>query len=256
MKRVSIGASPLNLGLLAVACVLLARGSAAQQPTFAVATIRPSAEAVQFEHDGKTEISPGSLRMKDVTVNTCIKWAYGVQDSQISGPSLLRSERYDIAAKSDSPVAPSQMKPMLQTLLADRFKLTFHRENKDMKAFALIVSKGGSKLHAAEGNGDSTRENTAVSTIAKSMTMREFADFLSGPVETPVVDKTGLDGKYDFTLNFTPYLPQLDRPTKIDDFLGVMQAALEGELGLKLEPQKKQTVEVLVVDHVEKPSEN
>ena len=248
--------SHLSLSLLIVVFALFVRTATSQQPVFAVATIRPSEEAVQFEHDGRTEISPESLRMKDVTVNTCIKWAYGVQDSQILGPSLLRSERYDITAKSDSPAAASQMKLMLQNLLADRFKLTFHRENKNMKAFSLIVVKSGSKLHTAAGDGDSTRENTAVSTIAKSMTMREFADFLSGPVETPIVDKTGLDGKYDFTLDFTAYLPQLDRQTKVDDFLGVMQAALEGELGLKLESQKKQAVEVLIVDHVEKPSEN
>jgi uncharacterized protein (TIGR03435 family) len=126
--------SHLSLSLLIVVFVLFVRTATSQQPVFAVATIRPSVEAVQFEHDGRTEISPESLRMKDVTVNTCIKWAYGIQDSQILGPSLLRSDRYDITAKSDSPAAASQMKLMLQNLLADRFKLTFHRENKNMKA--------------------------------------------------------------------------------------------------------------------------
>lgn len=250
MKQSMQAALSLCLGLISLA------STSAQQPTFAVATIKPSAAAVQFEHDGDTEISPGSLRMRDVLINTCIKWAYGVQDSQISGPSLLRSERYDIVAKADTPVDTKQMKLMLQTLLTDRFKLSFHHENRDLKAFALVVAKGGSKLQVAAGDGDSTRQNTAVSTIAKSMTMREFADFLSGPMESPIVDQTGLNGKYDFTLDFTAYLPQVEREKKIDDFLGVMQAALEGELGLKLEPQKKQTVEVMVVDHVEKPSEN
>jgi uncharacterized protein (TIGR03435 family) len=228
----------------------------AQQPAFAVATIRPSAAQVQFEHDGKTDILPDTLRMRDVTLNTCIKLAYGVQDSQISGPGLLRSEHYDISAKTDAPVDRDQMKLMLQTLLADRFRLSFHRENRELKGFALIVVKGGPKFHEATGDGETSRQNTATGTIAKSITMREFADFLSGPVEAPIVDKTGLPGKYDFTLDFTSYLPPLDRPTKIDDFLGVMQAALEGELGLKLEPRKKETIEVLVVDHVEKPSEN
>lgn len=228
----------------------------AQQPSFAVATIRPSAAQVQFEHDGKTDFLPDTLRMRDVTLNTCIKLAYGVQDSQISGPGLLRSEHYDITAKADAPVSHDQMKLMLQTLLGDRFRLSFHRENKELKGFALVVTKGGPKFHEAVGDGETTRQNTATATIAKSITMREFADFLSGPVEAPIVDKTGLAGKYDFTLDFTSYLPPLDRPTKMDDFLGVMQAALDGELGLKLEPHRKEVVEVLVIDHVEKPSEN
>ena len=79
-----------GLGLLMLASGLFVRVMEAQ-PAFAVATIRPSAEAVKFEHDGRTETSPGTLRMRDVTVATCIKWAYGVQDSQISGPGWMQS---------------------------------------------------------------------------------------------------------------------------------------------------------------------
>lgn len=235
---------------------LLGSSIHAQQPAFAVATIRPSSEQVRFEHDGRTDIQPDMLRMRDVTLNTCIKFAYSVQDSQIAGPGMLRSERYDIVAKNDAPISKDQMKQMLQALLADRFKLIFHREDRELKAFALVQAKGGSKMHKAPADGTTSRENTATGTIAKSLSMKDFADFLSGPVEAPIVDKTGLPGKYDFTMDFTSYLPQLDRPTKIDDFLGVIQATLEGELGLKLEPQKKASVEVLVIDHVEKPSEN
>src|SRR5438105_5461333 len=77
--------------------------SHAQQPAFAVATIRPSAAQVLFEHDGSTEFSRDVLRMRDVTLNTCIKLAYGVQDSQISGPAWLRSDHFDITAKTDDP---------------------------------------------------------------------------------------------------------------------------------------------------------
>src|SRR5271163_197202 len=90
----------------------------ASAQAFAVASIRPSAAEVKFEHDGKTETTPGNLRMQDVTVSTCIKWAYGVQDSQISGPEWLQSQHYDIVAKADGPVAADQMKVMLRTLLA------------------------------------------------------------------------------------------------------------------------------------------
>ncbi len=229
--------------------------SAVAQTGFAVATIRPSAAAVKFESDGKTETSPGTLRMRDVTVNTCIKWAYGVQDSQIAGPDWMKQDHFDITAKADGPVGDAEMKLMMQALLADRFKLGFHRQKKEMKALVLIVAKGGPKLHESAGEGESSRQNTAMGTIAKSITMREFADFLGGPMEMPVVDKTGLQGRYDFTLDFTSYLPVVNREYRPDDFTGALNAALQGELGLKMEA-RKEMVDVMVVDHVEQASEN
>jgi uncharacterized protein (TIGR03435 family) len=241
------------LGVLVLASGILGRAGEAQ--AFAVATIRPSAEAVKFEHDGRTETSPGTLRMRDVTVNTCIKWAYGVQDSQISGPVWMQADHFDINAKADGPVGDEQMKLMMRALLAERFKLSFHREKKELKAFAMMVAKGGPKLHeAADGEAKGSMQNSAVGTVAKSTTMREFGDMLSGPLQTPVVDKTGLTGKYDFTIDFTTYLPE-DMKTMRPDATSVIMSALQGELGLKLEGEKTM-VAVLVVDHVEKPSEN
>jgi uncharacterized protein (TIGR03435 family) len=230
--------------------------SIAQSPAFAVATIRPSLEHVRFESDGATQIAPGTLHMRDVTVDTCMKWAYHVQEAQVAGPDSLRSERYDIQAKADGPVDEEQMRLMLRQLLADRFKLTFHRETRVMRAYALTVVHGGHKMHESAPDTRPSRENTAISTIAKSISMLEFANFLADPLETPVVDQTNLKGRYDFVLDFTPYLPVLDRPFRPDDFTGVLPAALQGELGLKLERLNKTPVEVLVVDHVEKPSEN
>jgi uncharacterized protein (TIGR03435 family) len=221
-----------------------------------VATIRPSLEHVKFESDGATKITPGTLHMRDVTVDTCIKWAYNVQEAQVAGPDSLRAERYDIQAKADGPANEEQMRLMLRQLLADRFKLTFHRETRVMRAYALTVVRGGHKMHESAPDTPPSRENTAISTIAKSISMVEFANFLADAVETPVVDQTNLKGRYDFVLDFTPYLPVLDRPLELHDFLEALQAALERELGLKLERLNKTPVEVLVVDHVEKPSEN
>jgi uncharacterized protein (TIGR03435 family) len=242
---------------LVLACLAIPAAARAQQPTFAVATIRPSSGAVQFEHDGETQTSPGSLRMHDVTVHTCIKWAYGVQDSQIAGPAWLDSERYDIVAKADTPVTEAQMKLMLQTLLADRFQLTFHHQDKELKAFALTIAKSGPKLSpAATPDAKPFRQNSANGSVAKSMSIRDWADFISGPLQMPVVDETGLTGKYDFTIDFTPYLPDahnmdVNRP----DSTSILMAAMEGELGIKMETRKTQ-VDVMVIDHVEKPSAN
>lgn len=232
--------------------------AAAQKPTFDVATIRPSREAVKFEHDGKTEMSGDTLRMQDVTVNTCIKLAYHVQDRQIAGPAWLETERFDITAKTDHPADEDTMKQMLQSLLTDRFGLSFHREPREMKVIVLTVASSGARLTpTAAPNAKPFRENSVNGTVAKSMPIGEFADFLSGPLDIPVVDRTGLSGKYDFSLDFTPYLPN---PAKnMDgtkpDTTAILKAALNDELGLKMAGGKAQ-VDVLVVDHVEKPSQN
>jgi uncharacterized protein (TIGR03435 family) len=258
MKRILQWVFRRRAAWLLLACrVAIPTASLAQQAAFAVATIRPSSAEVKFEHDGKTETTPGTLRMQDVSVDTCIKWAYGVQYSQISGPAWIDSDKFDITAKADNPATEEQMKRMLQTLLADRFKLSFHHDGKELKAFVLTVAKGGAKVHpAADPDAKPFRQNSANGTVVRSMTIQEFGDFISGPLQMPVVDETGLAGKYDFALDFTPYLPDAknmgpDRP----DTAIILMAAMEGELGIKMETRKTQ-VEVMVIDHVEKPSEN
>jgi uncharacterized protein (TIGR03435 family) len=230
---------------------------AASAQTFAVASIKPSAAEVKFEHDGNTETTPGNLRMRDVTVATCIKWAYSVQDSQISGPEWLQSQHFDILAKADEPATEDQMKLMLRALLTDRFGLSFHRQSKELRSYVMSVAKGGHKLHESVGDAKPSRQNSAVGTTVKATTLQEFGDFMSGPLQTPVVDMTGLSGRYDFVLDFTPYLPDGEHVMKVDfaNTTGIIIAAMQGELGLKLE-SRKESVDVMVIDHVEKPSAN
>ncbi len=231
---------------------------AAQKPAFAVATIRPARESVKFEHDGNTQLNGNTLRMQDVTVATCLKLAFHIQDRQIAGPDWLQSEKFDITAKADDPIDEDTMKQMLQSLLADRFNLTFHREPRPMKVIVLTVadSHPGLKPTIAP-DAKPFRQNSANGTIAKSMPIGEFADFLSGPLQIPVVDRTGLTGKYDFVLDFTPYLP--DPAKNMDgtrpDTTAILKAALQDELGLKM-TSVTAPVEVLVIDRVEKASKN
>ena len=237
--------------------IFLAAGgsfSAAQQPAFTVASIRPSDAAVQFERDGKVDISPDALRMRDVTVNTCIKWAYKVQNSQVSGPDWIRSQHFDILAKAETPAKEDQMRLMLQALLAERFSLSFHREQKQLKVFALTVAKGGAKVHSAPADAQRTHQNSANGMVDTATTMQELADYMSGPLQTPVVDQTGLTGRYDYTIDFGPYLPD-DMRTMRGDANGILISALEGELGLKLE-SRKTLVDVLIIDRVEQPTPN
>lgn len=238
------------LGLCLLACAIGARA----QATFAVAAIRPSGQQVKFEADGRTTTSLGHLLMKDVTVGTCIKWAYGVQQSQVVGPSWLTSEHFDIDAKADDPVDIPQLKLMLQALLAERFKLTLHHEKKELKSFVMTVAKSGLKMRPSAPDVVHSWQNSANGTVATGIPMREFADYMAGPMEAPIVDETGLDGKYDFTLDFTNYLAADDRVMH-REMTGVLIAAMQGELGIKLEGRKSM-VDVMIIDHAEKPSEN
>ena len=182
-------ASPTSHRLAFLACIAIPSTAQAQQPAFAVATIRPSSGAVSSSTTAKpnlARLTPHARRHR----HTCIKWAYGVQDNQIAGPAWLDSERYDIIAKADTPATEAQMKLMLQTLLADRFQLTFHHQNKELKAFALTIAKGGPKLSpAAAPDAKPFRQNSANGTVVKSMSIRDFADFISGPLQTPVSTK-------------------------------------------------------------------
>jgi uncharacterized protein (TIGR03435 family) len=242
---------------IAIGFAVLLNAAFVSAQTFAAASIRPSAGQVQFEHDGKTVTTPGHLTMQDVTAATCIKFAYGIQDSQISGPDWLESEHFDIIAKADAPVAEDQLKLMMQSLLADRFQLSFHRQNKELSAYAITVAKGGAKLKESAPGTVPYRENSAVGTVVRALTMKEWADFISQPMQTPVVDMTGLNGRYDFSLDFTAYLPGGEKVMNVayDNANGILIAAMQGELGLKME-SRKESLEVLVIDHVEKPSAN
>ena len=237
-----------------VACLLACSVGVHAQATFAVAAIRPSGQQVKFEADGRTTTSRGHLLMQDVTVSTCLKWAYGVQQSQMIGPSWLSSEHFDIDAKADDPVDIPQLKLMLQALLAERFKLTFHREKKELKSFVMTVAKSGLKMRPSAPDVAHSWQNSANGTVATGIPMQEFADYMAGPMEAPIVNETGLDGKYDFTLDFTNYLAADDHVMH-REMTGVLIAAMQGELGIKLEGRKSM-VDVMVIDHVDRPSEN
>ncbi|HVW07863.1 MAG TPA: TIGR03435 family protein [Bryobacteraceae bacterium] len=242
---------------VAVAIAVLAGATAAWGQTFAAASILPSAQDVKFEHDGDIQARPGNVVMRDVLLTSCMEWAWGIQESQISGPGWIHEDRYDIVARADTPAPVDQLKVMMQALLKERFGLAFHLEQKELRAYEMTVAKGGSKMKDAPADEKMSREKTAISTIAKAITMGQFADFISQPLRMPVVDHTGLTGRYDFVLNFTAYLPAGEKvmTPDYDNNNGIIIAAIEGELGLKLE-SRKLSVETYAIDHVTKPTAN
>ena len=238
------------------------------RPQFEVATIKPSRSN---ETGGSLKVSPsGMVNLTNFPVMVLIQLCYNLPSPQISGgPSWLRSDRFDIVGKRDAAGAPnmSQLRMMLQKLLADRFQLSLHREKKELSVYALTVAKGGPKLVE-----DTTDPNGLPNVLGRggpqgrnfqNLTMTEFASDLQGTLrDRPVVDQTGLGSKrYDFILKWTPFAsatngatgapPAADNPDSPPDIF----AAIQQQLGLKL-VSTKAPVDVIVIDHVEKPSEN
>jgi uncharacterized protein (TIGR03435 family) len=227
-------------------------------PAFEVATIKPAAPS----SDGHTHINyPQTDRFSaaNITLLALMQWAYGMPENQIlDGPSWLSSTRFDIQGKADigeqikslSSDQNNELKRrMVQALLADRFQLKLHQETRTLPAYDLILAKGGSKLQLTESNGKSIGLGRTYFN-GQGLTMTLIAEELSQIAGRIVVDKTGLDGRYDIKLRWTP-----DDAVTADTDLPTLFTAIQEQLGLKLE-RAKEPVPVLIVDHIEQPSPN
>jgi uncharacterized protein (TIGR03435 family) len=210
--------------------------------------------------------TPSGLNVTNMTLQSLIRQAYGIEDNQIAGaPPWLTSDRYDIEAKVDASDTPAlktlnheQRNQMLQPLIEDRFKLKFHYETRELPIYTLVVIKTGSKMKeiqptiSPEGvknpGGASWGNNQIKST---GIAIDQFAHILTQTLERTVVNKTGLTGNYDFTLKWTPD----DSRSQTDTSGPSIFTAVQEQLGLKLEAGKG-PIQVLVIDHVERPSEN
>ncbi len=283
------------------ALLLLVLQARASQPQklfeFEVASVKPMKSPPNMI---MMRIQPGGrFVVSGVTAKFLMEQAYGVKDSQITGaPSWFNTDRWDIDAKPDEATAAAldKLSPderqkalmqMLQGLLADRFKLTVAREIKDLPIYALVVAKNGPKFHEStyqppETSPDTTPRpgeapagkrqgvwmNGRGELTQTDADMKLFADVLSRFVGRPVIDKTGLTGKYDFSLKWTPDEaqsatapggkgPGMDgaSPPPPESSGPSIFTAVQEQLGLKLEPQKS-PMEVFVIQHVERPSEN
>jgi uncharacterized protein (TIGR03435 family) len=247
------------------ACLLTVLACAAYGQTFEVASVKVSQlfrQGGEGSRRSKIDTTPGSLTMYNVGLPEVIRWAYNVTPFQI-GPGLTDGDRYDILAKAAGPATVDEMRPMLQKLLAERFKLAVHRETKEMSAYALVEAKGGHKMKQSEaGDGPGivpTEGPSRIALDAHKASLDQLGLFLSGPLRTPVVDMTGLKGKFDFVLDITAYIPQeKDRQPgePPPDPVSVLQTVLPKQLGLRLDARKL-PIEMVMIDHVEKtPVEN
>jgi len=230
------------------------------QPLFEVASVKRSNPA-PARGDGLfaaipvgIDTAPGKLTAQNETLRNLISAAYGVRAYQISGPDWLNSERYDIVAKAAKPVGDDQLRQMLQPLLAERFRLTLHRDQKEFTVYVLAVDKSGPKITKSKDEGDSNVNMGGRRLTAQRTSLPQFANLLSLHTDRPVVDRTGLVGNFDIALSWAP-----DALAGTPDPSGPMPAiftAVREQLGLKLQTSKE-PLEVLVIDHAEKvPIEN
>lgn len=200
--------------------------------------------------------SPSGISMINVPLRSVIQWAYHVQPVQVSGPGWLDVDRYDVVAKAAAAVPEDQLRQMMQTLLAERFKLALHRESKEMLAYVITVAKTGLKIKesTSEGDMDIQPSGRAGANIQRA-TVPKLADLLSVPLQAPVIDQTGLAGRYDFTLDLSNFLDPTT-PVGINDVISIFIQGAQQQLGIKID-EKKVPVEMLMVDRAEKvPVEN
>ncbi len=256
-----------RLGMALVLAVVAGWGAAEGQPaphmaadarpSFEVATIKlsdPTSKQQRIGSDGNR------MQLRGQTLTSMVMFAYGVHKNQIlEGPGWRSEDRYDVDGIADAEGEPSlkQMQEMLTKLLVERFGLTFHHERREMVHYALAVEKGGPKMVKSTSDPEAQPDQTG-NGDGKQMMMKftnnSMDDFALGMLyflDRPVVNETGLPGRFDFVLRWTP------DEWKVEDGSGapVLFTALREELGLKLTGAKG-PVDVMVIDHVERPSAN
>lgn len=197
--------------------------------------------------------TPGGMEMRNTTLNTLVRSAYGLNEFQLAGgPKWAGSTKFNVVAKAPAGAARDQTPLMLQSMLADRFKLEFHRETRTLQEYALVVAKGGSKLQEAseedKAHGGTSQGPRQIK--ARSATLSDLARMLISAVSAPVLDRTGVAGQYTITLQFAPLLGGTPADDNLPDIFAAVQL-----LGLRLEPMKG-PVELVVIDNAVMPSEN
>ncbi len=264
---------------ISVAGLLAVVSCAAFGQTFEVASIKPAAPPVDGRLMVRMNSEAGRVTYTNVSLRNIITAAYKVKDLQISGPAWMASTRFDVIAKLPAGAKKEDVPAMLQALLADRFKLTLHKEEKVMPAYELLPGKSGPKLKEAEaGGGMRMMMGPRGRHLSGKATLSQLADNLSNALDRPVLDKTGIKGVYDIDLEWSgdeggmrglgplkagprpeSGSPEVGHDAKIHDESADAPSiftALQDKLGLKLEARKA-PVEMLIIDHAEQvPTEN
>ena len=232
--------------------ILVVLSRAAEPRSFEVVSVKPNKSGGSY---GIQTTPGGRFVATNVSPMMLIRKAFGLELYQLGGgPDWINTERYDVECKTAGArdITGEELRPLLQKLLAERFVLKFHRETRQVPVYLLGVAKNGAKLTVHTGDtGPSlnTDYSAGKSTLtARNTTIEEFTKALSRLPGRPVQDNTGIHGAYDFKLEWSP--------DQTGDFAAPsLFTALQEQLGLKLEAANG-PVEMLVIDSVERPSEN
>ncbi len=228
------------------------------QARFDVASIKPSKLPGEGRNRESTVANPGTVTMHNVSLRSALQWAYRMKEYQVSGPAWIGDERFDISAKAADAVGEQQLRGMLQDLLADRFKIALHHEKNVLPFYALLVAKNGPKLTAGKADGKSVLEPKGMGLAAQDTSLSEVADLLTQIATRlnlpPVIDMTGLKGRFNFTVDGTDLLQSIGAGNAAPDPSAIMVGVteiLQEQLGLRAELRKAPT-DVLIIDRAEK----
>jgi bla regulator protein BlaR1 len=244
-----------------------------KSPAFEVASIKPAEPGARGM--GVQRQAGGRVNMKNVTLRLLITMAWDIRDHQLIGaPGWFDNEHFDIVAKPETeipktPEGNGKLMLMVQALVVERFGLVFHRETKDLPIYALVVAKNGPKLAASEPGTQNSMMMGRGKLEGKNMNLSALAKILTNPLGRTVVDRTGLTGDYNFTVEWTPDVNEAIVPKGAPKGMPAeapkdtilppdgpsLFTALQEQLGLKLE-SRKGPVEMFVIDRAERPSAN
>jgi uncharacterized protein (TIGR03435 family) len=265
MEKENCIMSPVTKAILACVVLLASRTGRSQPSTlsFEVADIKPSAGSNSLKR--KPQLLPGGrLEVPDATLKDLVGMAYGVRDAMIiGGPEWADHQHFDVLAKASSDAAMPALRQMMQALLAERFKLVIHPEDRAMRAYALTVGKREPRYREGAGGRQTCDWKTGEGGLrrreCRNITMLELANQLPGwagiGIDLPVVDQTGLKGSFDFELEVgmtTATVPGgAGENAPVDSGPTIFQAL--DQIGLKLE-SRKTDLPVIVIDHAESPT--
>jgi uncharacterized protein (TIGR03435 family) len=273
-----------KLWLIGISVAAFAQSPAT--PVFDAASVKAATPTAGLPSRPKVSGGPGSsdpgrIDYQNITLGSLVQGAYNLPFYRLSAPAWFNTERYDINATIPGGSTEEQFRQMLQNLLAGRFKLAAHREAKEIPVYQLTVAKGGPKFKAWSAEDERKLAEAAADRAPRSVRpdadgypvlpagqafsmlngharfrgerelMPNFAEVMSGMgMDRPILDATGLKGQYGFTLSWVFRIPGAPAPADIDTAPDLF-AALQEQLGLKLEPARA-PMELLVVDHAEK----
>jgi len=246
-----------GLGVLASVWLAISLGAQTNLPAFEVASVKPNNSGTTIANNGR--VTGDRFMAMNATVIQLMRAAYGIQEFQIAGPpGWAGIERFDITAKIAAGARPEEWPAMLQHLLAERFRLTLHREQRQTNGYALTVARGGIKLtpvdpsKCAPPNGSCGFSASPTEIVARGQSMDQLAARLSRSIGQTVVNRTDVSGIFDFKVEWT--LEDQFREPGATASPAVFTALTE-QLGLRLQSQRT-AVEVLVIDRVERPTAN